>query len=110
MIALVEKTAYGVDSRYLAAITGVCAAFPAVRKVFLYGSRARGDYRPESDIDLAVEAPGMTFDDFLLLRGRLDDLPLIFKVDALHLDALEDGPLKTAIRDEGVAIYERRTA
>ena len=33
------------------------AALPFVEALVLYGSRARGDHRPRSDIDLAVRAP-----------------------------------------------------
>ncbi len=34
------------------------AAVPEVRRVLLYGSRARGNHGPRSDIDLAVECRG----------------------------------------------------
>ena len=35
------------------------AAHPAVERVWLFGSRARGDHFERSDIDLAIEAPGI---------------------------------------------------
>ena len=34
-------------------------AEPSVHRVILFGSRARGDARPRSDVDLAVDAPGL---------------------------------------------------
>ncbi|HEV2916259.1 MAG TPA: nucleotidyltransferase domain-containing protein [Candidatus Babeliales bacterium] len=32
-------------------------ALPYIEKIILYGSRARGDTRDRSDIDLAIECP-----------------------------------------------------
>ena len=40
------------------------ALHPAVERVWLFGSRARGDNFPRSDIDLAIEAPGIDRDDW----------------------------------------------
>lgn len=36
------------------AVTAWAATEPLVRRVYLFGSRARGHHRPDSDIDLAV--------------------------------------------------------
>ena len=41
------------------------ARFPFVSKVLLYGSRARGDHRPDSDADVAVVVTG----DRVVLKG-----------------------------------------
>ena len=62
---------YGVDADLLARAVDTLAAQPKVRKVVLFGSRARGDYSPGSDIDLAVSAPGLGFNEFLDLRASL---------------------------------------
>lgn len=83
------------------------ASFDDIARVHLYGSRARGDYRPDSDIDLAVEAPGMTFGDFLLLRAKIGDLPMIFKVDLVHLENLDKPAMREKIAAEAVSFYER---
>lgn len=37
---------------------------PFIEKIWLYGSRARGDSRDRSDIDLAIECPSATFLDW----------------------------------------------
>ncbi|MDT8384923.1 MAG: nucleotidyltransferase domain-containing protein [Gammaproteobacteria bacterium] len=50
----------------------VAALFP-VKRVVMFGSRARGDYHAESDIDLAIllaEPSG----DFFALKLAMDDL------------------------------------
>ena len=53
---------------------------PTIRQVWVYGSRGRGDHRPTSDIDLMVDAPEMSDQQFSSLRCRVDDLELIYRV------------------------------
>lgn len=45
--------------RLIEDLAGRLARYPAVERVWLFGSRARGDKFERSDIDLAVEAPRM---------------------------------------------------
>ena len=50
--------------RFRPAIAQWAASFPAIRRVWLYGSRVKGTERPDSDLDVAVEL------DSLVLRGN----------------------------------------
>ena len=72
-------------------------------KIILYGSRARGDYRQGSDIDIAIDAPDMTSREFSQIWNAVDDLPIIYTFDILHLQALTNEVLHKAIRQEGVS-------
>ena len=57
--------------------------FPKVSEAILYGSRAKGTYRPGSDIDLTLKGDGLSHQD--LLELAIDDLLLPYKVDlSLH--------------------------
>ena len=68
-----------------ARILAVLHSEPAVREVWLYGSRAMGRHRPGSDIDLTLVAPGLRHDDRLRLMAALDDLLLPWSLDlSLH--------------------------
>lgn len=87
-----------------AAIRDACAPFPFVRRVWLFGSRARGDSGRASDIDLAVEAPGADPGDWARLWVQLtEDLPTLVPVDVLRW---EDAPerIRRRILAEGVVI------
>ena len=74
-----------------------------VNKVILFGSRARGDYRPKSNIDLAVQG-GDT------VRFSLDvdeETSTLLKYDIVDLDASVQKELLESISKEGIVIYEK---
>lgn len=74
-----------------------------MRKVVLFGSRAKGTNRPKSDIDLAVNG-GEHFDAFY--RRVQDDLWSLLKVDVVNLDEPISEGLKREITTYGKVLYE----
>lgn len=80
--------------------------FPAISEVALYGSRAKGTYRPESDIDLAL----IGVDDDLqaeAVASELDELPLPYRFDVKAYHGILYGPLREHIVRVGVLLYRR---
>ena len=74
-----------------------------VNKVILFGSRARGDYRPKSDIDLAVQGGDIP-------RFSLDvdeETSTLLEYDIVDLDGSVQEELLESIRREGKIIYEK---
>ena len=79
------------------------SAAPGVRRVVLFGSRARGDHRPRSDVDLALDAPGLADADWLRLHADADDARTLYHVDLVRLDRVPDR-LRQRIEREGVDV------
>ncbi len=77
-----------------------------VERVVLFGSRAKGTARYNSDIDLAVEG---VLDDLGIeaLAMELDDLPLAYQFDVKALSSIHSAPLKRHIERVGHVIYQR---
>lgn len=73
-----------------------------VKKVILFGSRARGNFRRKSDIDLAVQ--GGDFVRFMLDVNEETSTLLCF--DIINLDENIQQELRQAIEKEGKVIYE----
>jgi proline iminopeptidase len=97
---------FGLDDVYIARIVEALTGNPKVSKILLVGSRARGNFKSGSDIDLAVSAPGLSFNEYLDLTGRLSDLPIVFKMDLVHLEALPaESPLAAQIARDGITLY-----
>src|SRR5437899_5244103 len=62
-------------------IRSVFAAHHKVQEVVLFGSRAKGNYKPGSDIDFALKGEALKLDDLLTLHNRLDALDLPYTFD-----------------------------
>ncbi len=80
---------------------------PHVEKVVLFGSRARGDERERSDIDIAVVGPEITDREWTQLWTYVDEeAPTLLCVDLVRwTEASEE--IRESIQREGVVLYER---
>jgi uncharacterized protein len=104
-----DTLTFGLSDRIRSDIRQVFAHYPAIERVLIFGSRAKGSAGPGSDIDLAVVAPEMSDAEFARLWNAIDELPLVFKVDLLHWDRLSNPRLKDKIPREGCLFYARPT-
>jgi len=96
---------FGLSEEVLSDLCSVFSRYSEIARVLVFGSRAKGIFRDGSDIDLAVFAPDMTQDQFNRVWMELDSLPLVFKMDVLHWDRLENTRLKEKILHEGRVLY-----
>lgn len=87
-----------------AVLKSILSGFPEVRQAWLFGSRAVGRARRASDIDLAIEAPDISPARWQRLREALEEAPIIFPIDLVRLDTLDDAELGRAIRQQRVPV------
>lgn len=71
-------------------------------KVILFGSRARGDYKKTSDIDLAV-----TGGNTALFAADMEETPTLLSFDIVDLDKPVQTELLQSIAKEGIILYEK---
>jgi predicted nucleotidyltransferase len=78
------------------------------QKIVLFGSRARGDHRENSDTDLAIDwAPHKSVQVQKLLQ-KLNDEPItLHKIDILNLNEASSQYL-TEISKEGVVLWQKK--
>lgn len=88
---------YGLAAATLAELRRVFDQTPGLEAVWIFGSRATGRERPESDIDLAVDAPGLTPTAFEALQQRLAALPTLHKLDVVHWQAVSEPVFRAEI-------------
>ena len=80
-----------------------------VRKAFLFGSQARGETAPGSDIDLLVELePMVSLVDLVRMKLQLEDI-LHLPVDLISANGLSPY-VKPYIDQDKVLIYEKAAA
>ena len=73
-----------------------------VKKVILFGSRARGNFKEKSDIDLAVQ--GGDFIRFMLDVN--EETSTLLSFDIINLDEEIQSELRDSIEKEGKIVYE----
>ena len=90
-------------------IRSVFRSHPEVAEARVFGSRAKGNAGPASDVDIVVS--GVT-SHLLLARimGDLDDLPLPYRFDVTADELLQHVALREHIERVGKPFYRRETA
>lgn len=98
---------YGLPEHTVEKICAVLAQYPAVERAVLYGSRAKGNYKPGSDIDLTLYGVGLTPALCATIAEALDDLLLPYTIDLSVFSELKHPELEAHIQRVGVVFYER---
>ena len=99
---------HGLADGTVAEIQAVLAQFPEVERAVLYGSRAKGNHRPGSDIDLTLIGTGLTSKILGQIQGELEDGYLPYSFDVSLLDQITQPDLIEHIRRVGVVFYEKK--
>ncbi|MBI3817324.1 MAG: nucleotidyltransferase domain-containing protein [Planctomycetes bacterium] len=92
----------------LAKLRQIFSRFPWVSEVRVFGSRAKGNARRASDVDLCVSAPGVRPTVWSELIEALDEAPIIYELEVLRMDQLSQGDFLYKILREGVVIYTKQ--
>ena len=71
----------GLSEQDVQSIREALRHFTKINEAILYGSRAKGNYRPGSDIDLTLKGNELSHRDLLDNELALDDLLLPYKID-----------------------------
>ena len=100
-------TTSGLDLSVIEKIRGVFAGYPQIERVLLYGSRAKGNYRPGSDIDLTLIGEQLTMSHLMQIENELDELLLPYKIDLSLMQKIERRELIDHIRRVSVVFDEK---
>lgn len=101
-------TLAGLPESAVQKLKAIFSDYPTIRRVILYGSRAKGTNRRGSDIDLCLDAPEMTFSELLAIENRVDDLLLPWKLDLSLLHQIENPDLLEHIQRVGKIFYDKK--
>ena len=100
---------YGLSDGTIEKIQNVLEGFPEVEKAVLYGSRAKGNYRPGSDIDLTLFGTELDQQRCSAIAEALDDLLLPYTIDLSVFDQLRHPALEAHLARVGQVFYQRKT-
>jgi len=99
---------FGLSDDDVAKIKRVLAACPAVKKVVVFGSRAMGNYKNGSDIDLAIWSDEHDNRSIGELKTALEEgLSLPYFFDLVEYSAIDNPQLRQHIDTYGIVLIER---
>ena len=98
---------FGLKDSDLVIIREVLKGFPEIEEAVLYGSRAKGNHKTGSDVDLALKGSD-TARAVTSIWGILnDESPLPYFFDVLSYEQISNPDLKEHIDRVGISIYSR---
>ena len=97
---------HGLPAAAVDRICGVLARFPSVEKAVVYGSRAKGNFKPGSDIDLTLFGAGLTTADLSTIADALDELLLPYQIDLSIYHRIHHEKLREHIDRVGLVLCE----
>lgn len=97
----------GISEQQMKILKEIFSRFPALQKVNLYGSRAKGNFHERSDIDLAAFGPELNRFMIEEILMELDESDIPFLVDLQDYQQIQNNDLREHIDRVGVVIYQK---
>jgi predicted nucleotidyltransferase len=98
---------FGLPDDVLPKVLAVLSSNQKVRRVTLYGSRAKGNCRRGSDIDLCLDGDALSLKDLDELDSAIDSLLLPWKVDIAVRQQIDNPELIAHIERVGVTLFSK---
>lgn len=98
---------YGLKDEVVEAICKIFQKYPEVEKAILYGSRAKGNFKPASDIDLTLEGSSLDLTILNKISWELDDILLPYTFDLSIYNQISNPELLDHIQRVGILFYSR---
>ncbi len=106
MNILLKKNNTGLSDELIEQIVKIILEHALAGKIIIYGSRARGDFKRTSDIDIAVECYDVDGKTGILNEILNDQLPTLLKCEIVNFKKVA-ATLKKEIVEEGLVLYEK---
>ena len=100
---------YGLSRKNISQIKRVFERFEEVKEAVLYGSRAKGNYKPGSDIDIALKGEELNLRLLNKIDLELDELFLPYTFDISIYDHISNKDLVAHIQRVGKILYKKNS-
>lgn len=81
-----------------------------IETIFLFGSRAQGTAQKQSDIDLAIECPKATRDQWHEVLRIINEADTLLEIDCIRLDTVTDQAFLTEINKNKIVLFTRKNS
>lgn len=97
---------FGLSDTVIQELQDVFRRHANIKKVLIFGSRSKGNYRTGSDIDLALIGNDLDYQQLLDISTEIDDLELLYSIDLINYHAKVGTPIGDHIDRVGQVFYE----
>lgn len=98
---------YGLRQSDVECILEAVSGFDEIESVVIFGSRAKGNSKTASDVDIAIKGKGVTSKTVTGLRTAIDEMPLPYFFDIVHYETINNQELIDHIDRVGEIMYQR---
>ena len=95
---------FGLDQKVIEKIINIVKEYPEITQVKVFGSRALGNYKNESDIDLVLYG-NISDNTFKKIITELDEISAPYFFDVIVYDTIEHADLKRHIDEYAKVLY-----
>ncbi|WAM31127.1 nucleotidyltransferase domain-containing protein [Caldicellulosiruptor naganoensis] len=106
----VETKKFGIEEEILDKIIEIFKKYKQVKKACIFGSRARGDFKKASDVDICIWLEDNGENPIYKIEDELEEVNTILLFDIVTFNSITKESLKESIMKEGVVIYERENS
>ncbi len=103
-----NRNEFGLTNRNMFTILAIVKNYPEVKEVIIFGSRAKGNFQPGSDIDLAVMNEGVSDSTMRKLFAEFEESSLPYSVDIINFPELNHPELINHIRRVGKEFFAKQ--
>jgi uncharacterized protein len=97
---------FGLSEKSFTIILDALRTFPQIEDVLIFGSRALGNAKNGSDVDLALRGARVDERTAAVVSARLnEELPLPYFFDVLVFDSIQDAALREHIEKHGQSVF-----
>jgi uncharacterized protein len=98
---------FGLKKNTIDKINAVFEKIPSIEEVVIYGSRAKGNYREGSDIDITIKGENISYATLSKINQEIDDLNTPYLFDISIFDKLDSKEFIEHINRVGKTFYKK---
>ncbi len=99
---------FGLKEETVARISNILSKYAEVEEAIIYGSRAKGSFKPGSDIDISLKGQAVDLHVLNKISLDLDELPIPYTIDVSIYERIDNSELRDHIDRVGKLLYKRQ--
>ena len=104
---MLTNVEFNLDKKIVEEIYEIASKYKSISKILLFGSRARKDNSPKSDIDLAIYIDDDSSNLSYFIYDIENNTSTLLEFDFTNINEIDDSFFIEQVEREGIPIYEK---